>query len=186
MRAETGPHLVISFHTVRENNWPPLPLWCPVKPCFYQDFSTEIPADYQRICKMLYYLWMCESSSCPFELKGKMECVSRVQAVLWLLLLGRLQPSAVLARLGGIIGSPQSVPCPENLPSRASQTKHQVGGSSWRLLSFFRARCRAPVPTDPWAPRYEDERLPVALLWVIQGQGKELLRERLHFPRISL
>lgn len=50
---------------------------------------------------MLYYLWMCESSSCPFELKGKMGCVSRVLAVLWLLLLGRLQPSAVLAVLGG-------------------------------------------------------------------------------------
>ncbi|XP_023418071.1 secretory carrier-associated membrane protein 2 isoform X3 [Cavia porcellus] len=49
-----------SLH-VRENNWPPLPTWCPVKPCFYQDFSTEIPADYQRICKMLYYLWMLHS-----------------------------------------------------------------------------------------------------------------------------
>ncbi|XP_048225455.1 LOW QUALITY PROTEIN: secretory carrier-associated membrane protein 2 [Perognathus longimembris pacificus] len=46
---------------VRENNWPPLPSWCPVKPCFHQDFSTEIPADYQRICKMLYYLWMLHS-----------------------------------------------------------------------------------------------------------------------------
>jgi len=46
---------------VRENNWPPLPFWCPVKPCFYQDFSVEIPTDYQRICKMLYYLWMLHS-----------------------------------------------------------------------------------------------------------------------------
>nr|XP_010331073.1 secretory carrier-associated membrane protein 2 isoform X2 [Saimiri boliviensis boliviensis] len=51
---------VANLH-VRENNWPPLPSWCPVKPCFYQDFSTEIPADYQRICKMLYYLWMLHS-----------------------------------------------------------------------------------------------------------------------------
>uniref|UniRef100_A0A4W2HGE6 Secretory carrier-associated membrane protein n=2 Tax=Bos TaxID=9903 RepID=A0A4W2HGE6_BOBOX len=51
---------VANLH-VRENNWPPLPVWCPVKPCFYQDFSTEIPADYQRICKMLYYLWMLHS-----------------------------------------------------------------------------------------------------------------------------
>ncbi|XP_045251717.1 secretory carrier-associated membrane protein 2 isoform X2 [Macaca fascicularis] len=50
---------VANLH-VREN-WPPLPSWCPVKPCFYQDFSTEIPADYQRICKMLYYLWMLHS-----------------------------------------------------------------------------------------------------------------------------
>ncbi|XP_019523530.1 PREDICTED: secretory carrier-associated membrane protein 2 isoform X2 [Hipposideros armiger] len=51
---------VASLH-VRENNWPPFPLWCPVKPCFYQDFSTEIPTDYQQICKMLYYLWMLHS-----------------------------------------------------------------------------------------------------------------------------
>ncbi|POI20818.1 hypothetical protein CIB84_015434, partial [Bambusicola thoracicus] len=42
----------------RQNNWPPLPRNCPIKPCFYQDFSADIPADYQRICKMLYYLWM--------------------------------------------------------------------------------------------------------------------------------
>lgn len=59
--AEAKPDLIASLYTVRENNWPPLPFWCPVKPCFYQDFSVEIPADYQRICKMLYYLWMCES-----------------------------------------------------------------------------------------------------------------------------
>ncbi|XP_053318211.1 secretory carrier-associated membrane protein 2 [Spea bombifrons] len=43
---------------LRQNNWPPLPAFCPIKPCFYQDFSADIPADYQRICKMLYYLWM--------------------------------------------------------------------------------------------------------------------------------
>ncbi|KAG8514585.1 Secretory carrier-associated membrane protein 2 [Galemys pyrenaicus] len=55
------PYLVTSSHTVRENNWPPLPSWFPIKPCFYQDFSAEIPADYQRICKMLYYLWMLHS-----------------------------------------------------------------------------------------------------------------------------
>ncbi|XP_056428665.1 secretory carrier-associated membrane protein 2 [Hyla sarda] len=43
---------------LRQNNWPPLPAKCPIKPCFYQDFSADIPADYQRTCKMLYYLWM--------------------------------------------------------------------------------------------------------------------------------
>ncbi|KAJ6664140.1 hypothetical protein lerEdw1_008355 [Lerista edwardsae] len=43
---------------LKQNNWPPLPKNCPIKPCFYQDFSAEIPADYQRTCKMLYYLWM--------------------------------------------------------------------------------------------------------------------------------
>lgn len=83
---EAGPHLVVSFYTVRENNWPPLPFWCPVKPCFYQDFSVEIPADYQRICKMLYYLWMCESRPSPLELTGEMGCDSRALSVLWLLL----------------------------------------------------------------------------------------------------
>ncbi|XP_068927257.1 secretory carrier-associated membrane protein 2 [Petaurus breviceps papuanus] len=46
---------------VRPNNWPPLPTFCPIKPCFYQDFSAEIPADYQRTCKMMYYLWMLHS-----------------------------------------------------------------------------------------------------------------------------
>ncbi|KAL7980398.1 hypothetical protein Chor_014727 [Crotalus horridus] len=47
----------------KQNNWPPLPRFCPVKPCFYQDFSADIPADYQHVCKMMYYLWMCESDS---------------------------------------------------------------------------------------------------------------------------
>ncbi|XP_015457341.3 secretory carrier-associated membrane protein 2 [Astyanax mexicanus] len=44
--------------TGKENNWPPLPRSFPIKPCFYQDFSEEIPPEHQRICKMLYYLWM--------------------------------------------------------------------------------------------------------------------------------
>ncbi|XP_038157253.1 secretory carrier-associated membrane protein 2 isoform X1 [Cyprinodon tularosa] len=42
----------------KENNWPPLPKFFPIKPCFYQDFSEEIPTEYQRVCKMMYYLWM--------------------------------------------------------------------------------------------------------------------------------
>ncbi|XP_070686807.1 secretory carrier-associated membrane protein 2 [Pempheris klunzingeri] len=42
----------------KENNWPPLPKSFPIKPCFYQDFSEEIPPESQRVCKMLYYLWM--------------------------------------------------------------------------------------------------------------------------------
>ncbi|XP_068171359.1 secretory carrier membrane protein 2, like [Antennarius striatus] len=43
------------------NNWPPLPNFFPVKPCFYQDFDQEIPDDYRRICKRMYYLWMFHS-----------------------------------------------------------------------------------------------------------------------------
>ncbi|XP_060891937.1 secretory carrier-associated membrane protein 2 [Labrus mixtus] len=42
----------------KENNWPPLPKSFPIKPCFYQDFSEDIPPESQRVCKMMYYLWM--------------------------------------------------------------------------------------------------------------------------------
>ncbi|KAG7324148.1 hypothetical protein KOW79_012164 [Hemibagrus wyckioides] len=44
--------------TGKENNWPPLPRFFPIKPCFYQDFSEEIPEQHRRLCKMMYYLWM--------------------------------------------------------------------------------------------------------------------------------
>lgn len=42
----------------RANNWPPLPKWFPLRPCFYQDFTVDIPHEFQRTVKMLYYLWM--------------------------------------------------------------------------------------------------------------------------------
>ncbi|XP_056273338.1 secretory carrier-associated membrane protein 2 [Pseudoliparis swirei] len=42
----------------KQNNWPPLPKRFPIKPCFYQDFSEEIPPESQRVCRMIYYLWM--------------------------------------------------------------------------------------------------------------------------------
>uniref|UniRef100_A0A672KGV3 Secretory carrier-associated membrane protein n=1 Tax=Sinocyclocheilus grahami TaxID=75366 RepID=A0A672KGV3_SINGR len=42
------------------NNWPPFPKFFPIKPCFYQDFSEEIPQEHHRLCKMIYYLWMCD------------------------------------------------------------------------------------------------------------------------------
>uniref|UniRef100_A0A8C1W0I7 Secretory carrier-associated membrane protein n=1 Tax=Cyprinus carpio TaxID=7962 RepID=A0A8C1W0I7_CYPCA len=45
----------------KENNWPPLPKFFPIKPCFYQDFNEEIPVEYQRVCKMMYYLWIYHS-----------------------------------------------------------------------------------------------------------------------------
>lgn len=43
---------------LKENNWPSFPSFCPVRPCFYQDFSEEIPPEHQRVCKMMYYLCM--------------------------------------------------------------------------------------------------------------------------------
>lgn len=41
----------------RQNNWPPLPKFVPFGPCFYQDFSVDIPLEFQRIVKFVYYLW---------------------------------------------------------------------------------------------------------------------------------
>ncbi|XP_075933835.1 secretory carrier-associated membrane protein 2-like [Anarhichas minor] len=47
----------------KENNWPPLPSFSPVRPCFYQDFEEDIPEEYRRICKRMYYLWMFHSAT---------------------------------------------------------------------------------------------------------------------------
>ncbi|XP_075875117.1 secretory carrier membrane protein 2, like [Nelusetta ayraudi] len=48
---------------VKDNNWPPLPKFSPIKPCFYQDFEEDIPEEYRRICKRMYYLWMFHSAT---------------------------------------------------------------------------------------------------------------------------
>ncbi|KAI2587742.1 SCAMP4 isoform 13, partial [Pan troglodytes] len=42
----------------KENNFPPLPKFIPVKPCFYQNFSDEIPVEHQVLVKRIYRLWM--------------------------------------------------------------------------------------------------------------------------------
>ena len=42
----------------RKNNWPPMPKWFPLGPCFYQDFGVDIPMEFQTTVKMLYYLWI--------------------------------------------------------------------------------------------------------------------------------
>jgi hypothetical protein len=42
----------------RINNFPPLPQRFPVKPCFYQDISVDIPAQFQKIIKANFYVWM--------------------------------------------------------------------------------------------------------------------------------
>ena len=47
-----------SSYQARLNNWPPFPKWFPVGPCFYQDFGIDIPAEFQSLVKMMYYLWI--------------------------------------------------------------------------------------------------------------------------------
>uniref|UniRef100_A0A3Q3JV06 Secretory carrier-associated membrane protein n=1 Tax=Monopterus albus TaxID=43700 RepID=A0A3Q3JV06_MONAL len=53
--------------STKENNWPPLPTFFPVKPCFYQNFEEEIPEEYRKICKRMYYLWMFHSVTLFFN-----------------------------------------------------------------------------------------------------------------------
>ncbi|XP_067929053.1 secretory carrier-associated membrane protein 2-like [Watersipora subatra] len=45
----------------KDNNFPPLPACCPVKPCFYQDFELDIPPEFQRVAKIAYYTWIVRS-----------------------------------------------------------------------------------------------------------------------------
>jgi len=47
-----------SPQNVRQNNWPPLPSFCPVQSCFYHDINVDIPVEFQKIVKHLYYLWV--------------------------------------------------------------------------------------------------------------------------------
>lgn len=38
-----------------------MPKFIPLKPCFYQNFSDEIPIEHQVLVKRIYRLWLCES-----------------------------------------------------------------------------------------------------------------------------
>uniref|UniRef100_A0A1A8Q1D9 Secretory carrier-associated membrane protein n=1 Tax=Nothobranchius pienaari TaxID=704102 RepID=A0A1A8Q1D9_9TELE len=50
-------------------NFPPLPGFIPLKPCFYQDFE-EIPEQHRSMCKKMYHLWMLNSATLMVNLIG--------------------------------------------------------------------------------------------------------------------
>ena len=45
------------FLVPKENNFPPFPKCCKINPCFYHDISMEIPIEWQKTCRMLFYVW---------------------------------------------------------------------------------------------------------------------------------
>lgn len=58
------------------NNFPPLPKFIPLKPCFYQNFADEIPIDYQSLVKRIYHVWICKLNKKP--VLGKPMCVVKI------------------------------------------------------------------------------------------------------------
>uniref|UniRef100_A0A8C3CMB9 Secretory carrier-associated membrane protein n=1 Tax=Cairina moschata TaxID=8855 RepID=A0A8C3CMB9_CAIMO len=77
----------------KANNFPPLPKFIPLKPCFYQDFDAEIPPQHRTMAKRLYYLWMLNSITLAVNLVGCLAwliggggAVNLGLAILWLIL----------------------------------------------------------------------------------------------------
>ncbi|XP_033951537.1 secretory carrier-associated membrane protein 1-like isoform X2 [Pseudochaenichthys georgianus] len=78
----------------RKNNWPPLPEKFPVGPCFYQDITVDIPVEFQKTLKIMYYLWMFHTGTLLANLVGCLAwfCVDTSRGVdfglsiLWFLL----------------------------------------------------------------------------------------------------
>ncbi|VDO19133.1 unnamed protein product, partial [Heligmosomoides polygyrus] len=44
--------------TQRPHNWPPLPSFIPIEPCFYQDIEVEIPVQFQKTVTVVYYVFL--------------------------------------------------------------------------------------------------------------------------------
>ncbi|XP_061682226.1 secretory carrier-associated membrane protein 3 [Syngnathoides biaculeatus] len=78
----------------RQNNWPPLPSFCPVGPCFYQDINVEISQHFQRTVTIMYYFWLFGAGTLLFNLISSlaMFCIDTSVgvglglAILWALL----------------------------------------------------------------------------------------------------
>nr|XP_046230323.1 secretory carrier-associated membrane protein 1-like isoform X6 [Scatophagus argus] len=56
----------------RKNNWPPLPENFPVGPCFYHDITVDIPVEFQKTVKIMYYLWMFHTGTLLANMVGCM------------------------------------------------------------------------------------------------------------------
>ncbi|XP_032819061.1 secretory carrier-associated membrane protein 5B-like [Petromyzon marinus] len=79
--------------TDRVNNFPPLPKFVRLKPCFYQDFNEDIPEPHRLSVKRLYYLWIMHGITlvvnligCLAWLIGGGSAVNFGLAILWLIL----------------------------------------------------------------------------------------------------
>ncbi|XP_046399882.1 secretory carrier-associated membrane protein 1 [Ischnura elegans] len=59
-----------SPYNARRNNWPPLPEKCCFQPCFYQDINVDIPLEFQKVVRMLYYLWLYHSAVLVLNVVG--------------------------------------------------------------------------------------------------------------------
>ncbi|KAM4527488.1 secretory carrier-associated membrane protein 1-like [Odontesthes bonariensis] len=78
----------------RKNNWPPLPEKFPMGPCFYHDITVDIPVEFQKTVKIMYYLWMFHTGTLLANMIGCLAwfCVDASRGVdfglsiLWFLL----------------------------------------------------------------------------------------------------
>lgn len=67
----------------RKNNWPPLPEKFPVGPCFYHDITVDIPVEFQKTVKIMYYLWMFHTGTLFANMIGCLAwfCVDPIRGV---------------------------------------------------------------------------------------------------------